>query len=192
MAAFNASIGAGNDDGSIFDGGLLRTETTLRLDNAISPYQDIYLRFNSVTVPKNATISAATVTLIGVSSGNTISATVYMEAHDNAPALSESEAVASRTWTSVGANTWAIPALSAGTSYQSMDFADLMQTIVNRSGWASGNSVLVRLHQSGSGGKGASRVFRAYEHGSSPRLAQLDVTYTTGGTKATASSGVSG
>lgn len=179
ISTLSVQIGAGNNDGTVYDTFLEVAATTLGLDNAVSPRSNIYLRFTGITIPQGATISACTVTLIGDASSNGIVAEFYCSQEDNAASLSVGEVVGDRSWGTLGANTWSIPALSSGTSYTTPDVSDVVQAIINRGGWSSGNSLLFRLGINSTGGKGSSRSFRSYDHGSSPKLAQIDITYTT-------------
>ncbi len=161
----------------MYDSLLETTATTLKLDNNATASTQIWLRFNNVTVDQGATINTASVTLIGDSSANTIDATLAAQNADDAGALSAGEDGTARSWTSES-STWTIPALSAGSSYTSPDIASIIQTVVNRSGWVSGNDILIRISRSASGGKGSQRYFRSGDHGSTPKYAQLDIDYT--------------
>lgn len=178
MSSLSRAISAGADDGTMYDGTIENTGTTLIVDGGFN--SQAWLRFQNVTIPQGAVISAATITLIGASGSGTLTVTFKAQNADSAGALSVGEDGTGRTWTSAAANTWAIPTLSAGTSYTGPDITDILQTVVNRGGWASGNNMLIALLYSSSSG-GASRAFRSGDNGSSPKYAVLDVTYSSGG-----------
>lgn len=175
MATVSVPIASGADDGTRTDATLEVTATTLTI-NATS--DAIYLRFNSVAIAQGSTISAATITLIGDSSTSTATVRFDPQLADNAGALSAGEDGSGRTWGTGGANSWAIPALTAGTSYTTPDIADVIQQVISRAGWASGNALVVRLQRTAPGSKGYFDKFRSGDHGSTPKYATLDVTYT--------------
>jgi len=174
LGSISVQIAGGSDDGTM-DAGLLETSATLL--NLSNTQTAIWLRFTNVTLAQAATITAATITLIGDSSSSTLQVQFSPQAADNAGALSVGEDGSARTWGTTGANAWDIPALSSGTSYTSPDISDVIQQIVNRGGWSSGNAMLIRLVRSAAGAKGYNRKFRSADNGSTPKLAQLDVTY---------------
>jgi hypothetical protein len=110
--------------------------------------QMIGLRFNHVTVPKGATVSQATIRFHAVSadSPNTNSdptpLTIQGQAADSAPAFTTARydlSTRARTTASVG---WAPTAWSSGQDYETPDLTPLVDEIIGRELWVSGNSMV--------------------------------------------------
>ena len=112
------------------------------------------MRFQGVTIPQGATITAAYFTLVAVSpwTGTTPKSRITGENVDNAAAWSTLADYQARRGTVVGGanndhltaaqvNWDDIPAWSAGTAYNSPSIVSIIQEIVNRPGWASGNAL---------------------------------------------------
>jgi len=124
------------------------TSTTLNLSN-----EDwIGARFTNITIPQGAYIISAYVafTANNADAGN-FSTTVYGEAADSSSVFTTSSSnISSRSRTSA-AVFWSDPGnWKAGDVINTAELKAVVQEIVNRSGWASGNnlSVLVQKNQS--------------------------------------------
>lgn len=95
---------------------------------------------------------------------NTGSLAFRGQAIDNAPAFSSTAKISTRTLTSATVN-WVPPAWvaagDAGAVQQTPDLAAVIQEIVNRSGWSSGNALAIVVTGSGR------RTAVAYEASSS-------------------------
>jgi len=106
------------------------------------------MRFADVTIPKGATIIAAYLTLTcGYATAATVANTkISAEGIDNAPTFADDAAVFD---TRFGNHTtarpvWnAIPAWTVDTEYQSPEIKTVIQEIVNRAGWVSGNAIAI-------------------------------------------------
>lgn len=177
MADFTLS-GVANDATLQTGGvGLTQLNTTVHTWSAISDEE--WFRFTSVTIPKNSTISAATLTVYASTAGSgTITNAIYGEAADNSAVITTDDTIGSRSFGTVGANAWAMsnPA-SAGDPIISSDISDVIQQIVSRSGWASGNALLLRVVTTITGGKGSTRSVRTLDNSFSPKAAVLSITY---------------
>jgi hypothetical protein len=140
------------------------------------------LRFRGLAVPQGATVTSATLEVISNGTGTTgsTSVTVRGNAADNAAALTQdadyssssdlstrSRTTASVTWSISG--TW-----TNNTTYSAPDLSTVVQEIINRSGWASGNALLLILDpSSGTDYRGFYSV-----DGSASKGATLTVGYT--------------
>lgn len=95
-------------------------------------------RFTNVTIPKNSTISNATLTLsISYGSGTT-KLTIGLEAADNPAYPSSASDAGGRTLTS---STVAYDRAYSSGSYTTSSWSGSAQEVVDRSGWASGNAM---------------------------------------------------
>jgi hypothetical protein len=137
----------------------------------------VFLRFQNVTIPQGTTISAATFSPNFTSASNTGSATINGEAaDDSATSTTTANSISSRSKTTASAS-WNVGTV-ASTGFQvSPDISSVIQEIVNRGGWASGNALSL-LISVGSGS--ASGNINLYDQSPSDG-AELAVTYTAGG-----------
>jgi hypothetical protein len=141
------------------------------------PYQMSAMRFTNVNIPRSATITSA---YLKISSINTdyrgqIYGVIAAEASDN-PADFSSRMIgdAALTTTSVA---WDFKdAWSPDTQYISPDISNVIQEVVNRSGFSSGNSIAIYYSTRDLSGKG--RSFASYEYSPSS-AAVLEITYET-------------
>lgn len=186
MATWSGNVLASTDDARnlVPDSTYSATATTQHLGKFNTT--DIYyngFRWNSVTIPQGATINSAYVTLYcaNVNGGTTAKTIWYGEAADNAVTFSNTTAnkpegrahttastakdFATASWTVVGYNTG-----------DKVDVTSIVQEIINRAGWSSGNSLVIVATDNGSSNTnyiGHSTYDRAVDRG-----AQLDIDYT--------------
>lgn len=141
-----------------------------------------WLRFTSVTVPQGATILSATIAFKQGSDtdSGSVSVNIKGEAADNpsqpisnADGRNKTRTTASVNWQPGG---WTSP----GTVETSPDISAVIQEIVNRSGWASGNALQILIDRVNSGST-AYRTFRSYDSspGSGSESPVLTITYAT-------------
>jgi hypothetical protein len=116
--------------------------------------QIVGIRFNNVTIPQNATIHYAYVQFqTGKVTSQVTSLSIKGQAVDNAPIFrnvkrnisSRSTTSASATWSPVP---WTV-INEAGLNQRSSDLSTIVQEIVNRTGWTSGNSLVLIITGSG-------------------------------------------
>jgi len=110
------------------------------------------MRFTNITIPRGATIAGANVTFVANHSKSNTTCKVLIRAiaaDDAAAPTTRAEAMgAPRTTASVA---WSsIPAWTAETSYTSPDIASVIQELVNRPGWSSGNAIVIYEEDNGS------------------------------------------
>jgi PKD repeat protein len=115
--------------------------------------QWVGLRFTNVTVPRGATIARAYLQFQAKELQSEVtSLTIHGQAADNPVTFSSSSIVSSRPRTAAAA-TWAPPAWAvlneAGANQRSVDLAPVIQEIVNRPGWASGNAMVILISGTG-------------------------------------------
>jgi hypothetical protein len=168
-------------------------------DNPISPGSQggnnehtAAFRFTNVTVPQGSTINSATFKLTAQATYNagasTISYLVSAEASDNAPAmvatgsgenLRSSTGTAPRPRTTAVSAAWNQNSVVANTEY-SIDITSVIQEIVNRAGWASGNAILVIVDTNTTTTLGEWQDYYSYD-GDPAKAAKLDIDYGSSG-----------
>src|SRR5690606_25048014 len=140
------TVSAGGDDGYWISGLHLQYNSTLSylgFGNAGASLEvNSFTRFTNITIPQGATISSAKIQIVAASSiaSTAVNTTISALDADNASApttISEADS-ATRTTASVDWNS--VPAFIAGTTYDSPDISSVIQEVVNRPGWNSGNS----------------------------------------------------
>jgi hypothetical protein len=133
------------------------------------------MRFANLGIPQGATITNAYVqfTVDETNSGAT-SLTIKGQAADNAATFTTASNNISSRPTTTASVTWAPVAWStvgqAGAGQQTPDLKDIVQEIVNRTGWSANNGMAIIITGTGE------RTAEAYE-GSASQAAQLVVTY---------------
>lgn len=137
--------------------------------------QVVGLRFNNIYVPQGATIESASIRFTAKynESGST---SLVFRGHDadDAPVFSSANGNISTRPVTSAFSTWNdIPAWSSGTVYGSPNLANIIQEIVDRGGWTSGNSIAIIV--SGSGERSA----WSYE-GYASQAPELEVTFSGG------------
>lgn len=173
QTTLNLQVGTGSDNAEQTTGGTMYVnDSYVQLGSA--SYGGF--RFQNVSVPAGATITSATLQLAAnLSSSAAASATVYAQSADSASAFSSSNNnISSRTRTSANV-AWTFAAWTQDNWYTSPNISSVIQEVVNRSGWTSGNSVAIILTP-GSG----SRLSRVHGAGAT-FAAKLSITYTTAG-----------
>lgn len=113
-----------------------------RVDND----QRCFCRFPNVTIPKGATIISAVLTIRTTSTARAdtvVFANIYASQADNPSAPGTNAAVFALSGGS-GSGTWNVGApVAANTNYNSPSLTTVIQEIIDRAGWASGNAILL-------------------------------------------------
>jgi len=140
------------------------------------------LRFNNLTIPQWATILEAWIQFkVDEVSTTATTLTIQAQAADNALTFSTAggnissrpRTAAAVQWTPAGWNTVG----EAGLPQRTPDITAVTQEVINRPGWASGNSLVVIITGDGTG----KRVAESYD-GDAAGAALLSVRYSSGGT----------
>lgn len=137
--------------------------------------QRTFLRFAGLALPKAAVISAATLTVTRVYAQGGLAVRVRAAAVDNPAAPASVAAVDGLSLTTAQSAVWSetAAAWNAGGTTAAPSLTAVVQEIVNRSGWASGNALMLIVTDAGSTGDG---FFLAGGAPATP--ATLAVTYT--------------
>ncbi len=103
-------------------------------------------RFNNVNIPNGATVNSAYLVLTQHDTYNTNQPVLLVAAHDtdNSPTFSSSNGPLDRGNQLTSAQVaWTPSAGTPGVEFQSPNIASVLQEVVNRAGWVSGNSLSV-------------------------------------------------
>ncbi|UTD15625.1 T9SS type A sorting domain-containing protein [Tenacibaculum mesophilum] len=177
-----STINSTNDDAEQYEssGQMYMNSSDLELvyDGSSKGNQHVGMLFRNLNIPANATITNAYIqfTTDETNSGST-SLVIKIQDSSNAPDItSQSYNITSRSyysqsvawnpssWSSVGAS---------GTAQRTPDLKSLVQYVVNKSNWNSGNSMMFYISGTGE------RTAESYD-GSSASAPKLMVTYSTG------------
>lgn len=160
--------------------GVNLTSSDLELVNDTGVDQEIGMRFQNIAIPQGAMITNAYIefTVDGAHSGTT-NLNFYGEAADNATVFAATtNNITSRAKTSATVAWSNVPAWTTiGQTQQTPNIAPLVQEIINRAGWLSGNSLAVIVN----GTTGSLRRAVSY-NGGALSAALLVVQYTTSST----------
>lgn len=166
-------VNASADDATQDAGGSMKlTDSQMKFE-----YQTwMGLRFNNVTIPKGATITAAYVTFrASASASPTTTPTIYGQDVSSANTFTTSSYnISGRTRTTASVS-WSMSSWTSGQNYNSPSITAVVQEIVDRSDWSSGNSLAIVINTPTSG---ADRLTTSY-NGSSSLAPLLHVEYTT-------------
>ena len=169
MTTWNGRVAASSDDASENSGVLGLRATTPALGGGTI---NLGFRFLNVTIPQGSTInSAALAVYVTDAAADDPNCGVLLENADNAGTFTTgTNDITNRTKT--GSVTW--NATSIGTGFKSSpDIASIVQTVINRVGWASGNALAVILD----GVAGTNMTVQSYD-GSAANAATLSIDYT--------------
>lgn len=173
----NFAITTGADDGQWTSSVFSSTSTSMPLGNNGSSVK-LFTRFQNITIPQGALISSATLTLTVAiaTSTTTVNVTLQANASDNAVAPT-SIATGNALATTTATVAWnAIPAWgSTGVAQVAPDIATVVQEVISRAGWVSGNALMLLIYDNASGS--ASRLAAAFDHATFQEP-QLSITYT--------------
>jgi len=194
MATLNLQVGAGTDDarnnGSTFPGTGNYSATGTYNNIGVGSdgvFHMVGARFLNLTIPQGAIINAADIQVCAQAATSTqCDWTIAAEDVDNAATFSSGhqpkDAYNSRTsatadW-NIGTASW-----TAGSWHTSSDIAAVIQEIINRPGWVSGNALNVVVYNTDNTVPPSNRyrVIRMWDYSGNLSGMKLDITYTVGG-----------
>jgi hypothetical protein len=155
-------------------------ELVLNTEGGVTGNQTVGLRFTGVDIPQGAQISSAYVQFKTAETGSTATTlTIHGEAADNAAPFAATTANFSSRPSTAASTIWSPPAWNTvnevGAAQRTSDIAGVVQDIVSRSGWASGNSLVLVITGTGK------RVAKSFD-GDAAGAPLLHVVYTAAGT----------
>ena len=171
-------VSTGNDDAEQYQSGgrmYLNSSDLELVKDGSKGNQYVGIRFRNMTIPQDATITNAYIQFT-VDEKNSGSTSLTIKGHDtnNAGGFTTTKYnISDRTTTSASVNWNPAPWTSvgaAGADQRTPNLATVVQEIVNRSGWSSGNSIVMIITGAGE------RTAESY-NGSSSKAPKLVVTY---------------
>jgi len=195
MAVFTKRIISTNDDAEekVSDGSMDLSSSDLELNGSLGGTGIGYvgMRWTNVTIPQGATIDSAKIQfhVDEVFSNVAITVTFRGEDIDNAPAFSSTASdISNRTETTASVG-WAVPDWvfihDEGSAQLSTELKTIVQEIVDRVGWVSGNALIIMIKAwSGTG----ERTAESYD-GEAASAPELQITYTPASTTMIAETG---
>jgi len=138
----------------------------------------VFLRFPNVTVPQGATISEAYITFTAYSNktGTPVLTKIYFNDSDNATAPTDWTTQQAKVKTTAVVD-WDINIAWANDSeYDTDDLSDVIQEVVDRPGWVSGNAMMALIQDDGSA-DGVYKNASSYDYSSAAEKAELHITY---------------
>lgn len=140
-----------------------------------------WMRFTSVTIPQGASIVSASIDFRSNATTGTIPSTkLWAEAADNPTAPTSAADYTGRTLTTASTS-WTPSTWTVASTYTSPDIAAVIQEVVNRAGWVSGNALQVFWDDAVTGWPGAISYIGADSlDGSSANCPIITIVYTDG------------
>jgi hypothetical protein len=145
-------VASGDDGYWIIASELNNSATTTRVGYTMMQFEDInsFFRFQNVTVPNASVISTATLTLVvGAGASATFNMTIKGEDVDDSVAYEEETDADDATETTAGVAWAGSSGWSTSDVEVSPDIKTIIQEIVDRGGWASGNDLTLRVNYNG-------------------------------------------
>ncbi len=170
----SVTIASGTDDAEEFRvggiaGDMYLTSSDLEIGNDGGDEQYVGLRFRNLNVPQGATISNAKIRFrADESDGSGSQLNIYIRAQDVDDAATFTTGnynISNRTLTTAEYH-WpdgSVPGWSAGNIYDTPDLSTVIQEVVDRAGWTSGNDMVFVLWSDL--GESSERVADSYEGG---------------------------
>jgi MSHA biogenesis protein MshQ len=180
MTTLDARVAADADDTWNF-GTTWTNSTAPRAGESAGANYDASLRFTNVTIPSGATIDSAYLEVVcNLAQATTVRTNVFGEDADNPAAPTSSADFLGRTLTTEvvlwSTGNWALDSVN-----DSPDLAAVIQEIVDRGGWASGQAM--QLFWKDDTGYTDTNYKRTYGYGNDPaKAALLHLVYTAGAT----------
>ncbi len=157
QTTITTQVSQGNDDAEerVSNGNMSLTSSDLELISDGGTNQLVGIRFQNINIPQGTTILSASIqfTTDETDSGGT-SVTIRGHDTDNAGVFTTSNSdISNRTLTTASIAWNSIPAWNSvgqsGANQQTPDLTSIVQEIVNRGGWTSGNSLAFVINGSG-------------------------------------------
>lgn len=178
MATFTKRVNASSDDGyrdPSFGTPWDYTGNSIKTGNESIPTRSMTsaVRFTSVSISQGASITSAYLKLTcNWTDSNNVLTKVYGIDEDNTATFTSDPTGRSKTTAAID---WDINTVTNNTVYTSPNIASIVQEIVDRGSWSSGNAMGFLIENDGSS-SGSTHFFDAYD-GSSSDAAYLEITY---------------
>jgi VCBS repeat-containing protein len=178
LGSVSSRVSSSSDDAEerISSGSVNLSSTDLELGADNDSNQWIGMRFNQINIPQGATILGAYIEFeVDETGSDPTSVTIHGQAVDDAPSFStvsfdisnRARTLAQVAWNDIP------PWTERNVKWQTPDLSTILQEIVDRPFWVSGNSIAILL-------KGTGRRTAESYNGEPPEAAKIVVEYTTG------------
>ena len=172
---YEEAVPTNNDDGEEFltTGAMDRNDNALDMATEWTNKQAVGMRFTAITIPRYATINTAFIDLVADEAHSTPTyLRVFGQAVDDAATFAGGTSNITGRATTTAAVDWDdLPAWTVGTTYTTPDLGAVLQELVDRAGWASGNDVVIMV-------AGTGRRVADSHNGSVANAATLRIDYT--------------
>jgi len=162
------------DHNSVQDDGVYTSAAYLLIGNIYGDWYNNFIIFRNVLIPNGATIGSAEINLVasGSTSGTTVNAIIYANDIDDVSSAPATATIGNALDLTSASVTWDdIAAWTSAATYTTPDIKTIIQEIVNRAGWESGNDLMIIIKDNASTpGSDAYRTGRTYNTGSYPEL----------------------
>jgi MSHA biogenesis protein MshQ len=183
-AVLEVRISDDNDDAEQrSNGSISRGSSDLEMMYDGSIQDAVGLRFRNITIPQGATINSAYIEFTADESDDrNTRLLIYGQNSDDANAFSTTNNDITDRPTTSNSILWDPEPWTTGNTYQTSDIASVIQEVVNRVGWASGNNLAILVYPNNNCvNSQCARVAESYD-GSSANAAKLVIDYDDGGT----------
>lgn len=161
---WDVRVGSSNDDveEASNNGNMKRGDSRLDLDKSTH----VGLRFTSIPIPQAATITQAFIEFKSdANTGSTPDADIFIQNVDNPSSFGSAKRdLTSRSFLSTNVEWDSIPTGSGGTTITTPNLKTLVQSIVDRTGWNSGQAMVFMFKEEDNSNKSAD--WRSYDYGS--------------------------
>ncbi|KKN25021.1 hypothetical protein LCGC14_0889030 [marine sediment metagenome] len=187
MTTLNLQVGAGGDDFIHFQDNGTHTFDAAGI-NLFHGYAastakrgQSGMRYTSVTIGNGDTIDAATTVYRARNTNSNADVVVHIRADDaDNPAAPTNDAGWDALTDTTADVSWTMPSFVAGNDFTTPDFKSVIQGLVNRGGWSSGNAMIILIGDrdaESTATDGTRRDAQSYE-GESANAPKLDIDYT--------------
>jgi MSHA biogenesis protein MshQ len=183
-AVLEVRVSQGSDDAEQRGNGsvsLNSSDLEMMYDGSI---QDaVGLRFQNITIPQGAVINSAYIEFTADESDNGVTRLlIYGQDSDDAATFSSSNNDITNRPITGSSVLWQPGAWGTGNTYQTDDITSVIQEIIDRSGWSSGNNLAILVYPNNNCvNQSCARVAESF-NGSSAAAARLVIDYDNGGT----------
>lgn len=177
MAEITKNIVANSDDGFWYGTTIKPSEDYINLGNNGSAV-NCYFKFDNITIPSGVTINSAILTFTRWAGDNSSNILLKIYGNDIDDAVAPTNTTEANALVKTDASvSWTITEQWTGENeYSAPSIKDIIQEIIDRTGWTSGNSLMLIINDNGTG-TGNTRLPYSYE-GSSTKCAKLVINYT--------------
>jgi len=170
--------GVSGDDGYVYGVTLYLTRDYLQFGLA-GQIAHAFVRFPNVTIPQGTHIDVAFIrfTCLYDGAGEPCNTNIFFNDADNAVAPNTYTAFINLVKTTAFTPWDNIEAWSSGVQYDTPSLVDEVQEVVNRSGWASGQAMMMMIYNDGSIGALSHRWPSSIDYLSGAEKAELHITW---------------